>query len=81
MAGRGGQKFLERCVPKVFELRKRFPDKHIEVDGGVGPKTIDACADAGEFFYCMSVPRMNDQMLYREQCYCRRDGHIRGREA
>ena len=50
MTGRGGQKFLERCVPKVFELRKRFPNKDIEVDGGVGPKTINACADAGEFF-------------------------------
>ncbi|KAJ3883303.1 ribulose-5-phosphate 3-epimerase [Lentinula edodes] len=45
--GRGGQKFLERCVPKVAELRSRFPEKDIEVDGGVGPKTIDVCADAG----------------------------------
>jgi len=45
--GRGGQKFLERCIPKVAELRARFPDKDIEVDGGVGPKTIDACAEAG----------------------------------
>jgi len=45
--GRGGQKFLERCVPKVTELRARFPDKDIEVDGGVGPMTIDACANAG----------------------------------
>jgi len=45
--GRGGQKFLERCVPKVSELRARFPDKDIEVDGGVGPQTIGACADAG----------------------------------
>ncbi|VDB99726.1 unnamed protein product [Peniophora sp. CBMAI 1063] len=45
--GRGGQKFIERCVPKVSELRARFPDKDIEVDGGVGPKTIQQCADAG----------------------------------
>ncbi|KAJ7630830.1 ribulose-5-phosphate 3-epimerase [Roridomyces roridus] len=45
--GRGGQKFIERCVPKVSELRARFPDKDIEVDGGVGPKTIDVCAQAG----------------------------------
>ncbi|TFY70807.1 hypothetical protein EVG20_g2198 [Dentipellis fragilis] len=45
--GRGGQKFIERCVPKVAELRARFPDKDIEVDGGVGPKTIDICANAG----------------------------------
>ncbi|CAK5264541.1 unnamed protein product [Mycena citricolor] len=45
--GRGGQKFLERCVPKVAELRARFPEKDIEVDGGVGPSTIDVCAHAG----------------------------------
>jgi len=45
--GRGGQKFLDRCVPKVSELRARFPHIDIEVDGGVGPKTIDVCADAG----------------------------------
>jgi hypothetical protein len=46
--GKGGQKFLDRCVPKVSELRARFPEKDIEVDGGVGPKTIDVCADAGK---------------------------------
>ncbi|KAK7059057.1 RIBULOSE-phosphate 3-epimerase [Paramarasmius palmivorus] len=45
--GRGGQKFIERCVPKVAELRARFPEKDIEVDGGVGPSTIGVCADAG----------------------------------
>ncbi|KAK0464924.1 ribulose-5-phosphate 3-epimerase [Desarmillaria tabescens] len=45
--GRGGQKFLERCVPKVAELRARFPEKDIEVDGGVGPATVGVCAHAG----------------------------------
>jgi len=45
--GRGGQKFLDRCVPKVAELRKRFPTKDIEVDGGVGPNTVDTCTHAG----------------------------------
>jgi len=45
--GRGGQKFLEGCLPKVAELRVRFPDQNIEVDGGVGPSTISKCADAG----------------------------------
>jgi len=45
--GRGGQKFIERCVPKVAELRARFPEHDIEVDGGVGPATIGSCADAG----------------------------------
>jgi len=45
--GKGGQGFIERCLPKVSELRARFPDKDIEVDGGVGPKNIQSCADAG----------------------------------
>jgi len=45
--GRGGQKFLERCLPKVSDLRERFPNIDIEVDGGVNPKTVDSCADAG----------------------------------
>jgi ribulose-phosphate 3-epimerase len=50
--GRGGQKFMERCVPKVAELRARFPDKDIEVDGGINPKTIDVCAQAGMSYLC-----------------------------
>jgi len=45
--GAGGQKFMEECVPKVAEFRARFPTKDIQVDGGVGPKTIKPCADAG----------------------------------
>jgi len=45
--GKGGQKFIEGCLPKVEELRARFPQKDIEVDGGVGPSTIDKCAHAG----------------------------------
>lgn len=55
-AGRGGQKFIERCVPKVAELRARFPDKDIEVDGGVGPKTIGACAQAGKSYFVAQLP-------------------------
>jgi ribulose-phosphate 3-epimerase len=48
LLGAGGQKFMERCVPKVAELRERFPEIDIEVDGGVSPKNIDVCAHAGE---------------------------------
>lgn len=45
--GRGGQKFIDACVIKVAELRARFPQKDIQVDGGVGPKTVKPCAEAG----------------------------------
>lgn len=45
--GFGGQKFMPQMMVKVQELRTRFPDLDIEVDGGVGPATIACVADAG----------------------------------
>ncbi|ORY69138.1 ribulose-5-phosphate 3-epimerase [Leucosporidium creatinivorum] len=45
--GKGGQKFIASCVPKVAELRTRFPKVDIQVDGGVGPGTVGCCAKAG----------------------------------
>ncbi|XP_045596648.1 ribulose-phosphate 3-epimerase isoform X1 [Procambarus clarkii] len=45
--GFGGQKFMGDMMTKVRFLREKFPDMDIEVDGGVGPSTIDACAEAG----------------------------------
>ena len=45
--GFGGQKFMEDMMPKVEKLRKLFPDKDIEVDGGLGPTTIDKTSKAG----------------------------------
>lgn len=45
--GFGGQKFMGDMMSKVETLRRQFPNLDIEVDGGVGPATIDACAQAG----------------------------------
>ncbi|CDH54921.1 ribulose-5-phosphate 3-epimerase [Lichtheimia corymbifera JMRC:FSU:9682] len=45
--GFGGQKFMPQCMPKVETLRKKYPNKDIEVDGGVSMSTIDQSADAG----------------------------------
>lgn len=45
--GFGGQSFMADMLPKVTELRKKYPDMHIEVDGGLSEKTIDQAADAG----------------------------------
>ncbi|GAO47256.1 ribulose-phosphate 3-epimerase [Saitoella complicata NRRL Y-17804] len=45
--GAGGQSFMPDMMPKVKELRERYPDMDIEVDGGLGPKTIGQAADAG----------------------------------
>jgi ribulose-phosphate 3-epimerase len=45
--GFGGQKFMASELPKVAALRKRYPELNIEVDGGIGPATIDQAAEAG----------------------------------
>lgn len=45
--GFGGQKFMPEMMDKVHALRKKYPSLDIEVDGGLGPSTIDAAASAG----------------------------------
>ncbi|KAJ1675427.1 RIBULOSE-phosphate 3-epimerase [Spiromyces aspiralis] len=45
--GFGGQSFMPSCMHKVKALRERFPELDIQVDGGLGPDTIDAAAQAG----------------------------------
>lgn len=45
--GFGGQKFMPAMMDKVRTLRKKYPSLDIEVDGGLGPSTIDVAASAG----------------------------------
>lgn len=45
--GFGGQKFMSSAMPKVQEIRRRYPDLNIEVDGGLSDGTVDQAADAG----------------------------------
>ncbi|MEM0898345.1 MAG: ribulose-phosphate 3-epimerase [Pseudomonadota bacterium] len=47
--GFGGQKFISSVVPKIAELKQMVGDRNIdiEVDGGVTPDTVGACAAAG----------------------------------
>jgi ribulose-phosphate 3-epimerase len=45
--GFGGQSFMLDMMPKVRVLRDRLPSMNIEVDGGLGPSTIEAAATAG----------------------------------
>ncbi|PIA33717.1 hypothetical protein AQUCO_04000046v1 [Aquilegia coerulea] len=45
--GFGGQKFMPEMMNKVRTLRKKYPSLDIEVDGGLGPSTIEMAATAG----------------------------------
>ena len=45
--GRGGQKFIPDCLPKVAWLRERRPALDIMVDGGVNAETAVLAARAG----------------------------------
>jgi len=45
--GFSGQKFMADMMPKVKELREKYPKLNIQVDGGLSPETIDAAATAG----------------------------------
>lgn len=45
--GFGGQKFMPEVLPKVARLREMGFTGLIEMDGGVAPETIAACAAAG----------------------------------
>uniref|UniRef100_A0A7S2ZTD1 Ribulose-phosphate 3-epimerase n=2 Tax=Rhodosorus marinus TaxID=101924 RepID=A0A7S2ZTD1_9RHOD len=45
--GFGGQKFKPEVMPKVKYLREKYPELDIQVDGGIGPKTVDIAAEAG----------------------------------
>lgn len=45
--GFGGQKFMKDMMPKVKELRERFPNTNIQVDGGLSVDTVDDASGAG----------------------------------
>ncbi len=45
--GFGGQKFMEPMLEKVRRIKERAPHILVEVDGGINPQTISACAQAG----------------------------------
>ncbi|KAJ2851227.1 RIBULOSE-phosphate 3-epimerase [Coemansia brasiliensis] len=45
--GFGGQAFMPECMDKVRDLRARFSQLDIEVDGGLAPDNIEIAAKAG----------------------------------
>ncbi|CAD8190661.1 unnamed protein product [Paramecium octaurelia] len=45
--GFGGQKFMTDMLPKVTQLRQRYPKIDIQVDGGVNCDNVISCYEAG----------------------------------
>jgi ribulose-phosphate 3-epimerase len=53
--GFGGQSFMPDMMPKVQAIRSRYPTLIVEVDGGLGEKTIDTAAEAGELRHAIRL--------------------------
>ena len=70
--GFGGQSFMAEMLPKVQQARRRADaadvDVWIQVDGGVGPDTIERCAAAGAdvFVAGSAVYRADDPAIMVE---------------
>ncbi|WP_067139198.1 ribulose-phosphate 3-epimerase [Oceanivirga salmonicida] len=45
--GFGGQKFIPRAIDKIKELREKYPNLDIEVDGGINSETAVLVKNAG----------------------------------
>lgn len=45
--GFGGQSYIDACTEKIAEIRRRWPDVCIEVDGGIKADTVGKAAAAG----------------------------------
>ena len=45
--GFGGQKLIPEALPKIQEIKSRFPHLLVEVDGGVNRETSPLCRAAG----------------------------------
>ena len=45
--GFGGQSFMPEVLPKITEIRKKYPNLDIQIDGGITDKTAPLAAAAG----------------------------------
>jgi len=46
-AGYGGQKFMPEVLPKIKEIRDKYPNLDIEIDGGIDDKTAPLTKSVG----------------------------------
>ncbi|MBI5415108.1 ribulose-phosphate 3-epimerase [Candidatus Peregrinibacteria bacterium] len=45
--GYSGQKFMPEVLPKIREIREKYPEMDIEVDGGINDETVREVVEAG----------------------------------
>ncbi|MFW6283348.1 MAG: ribulose-phosphate 3-epimerase, partial [Minisyncoccales bacterium] len=45
--GFGGQKFIDDTLNKVREIRQKFPQKDIQIDGGINGETVKKAIEVG----------------------------------
>lgn len=45
--GFSGQSFMYSCVSKIEELKAKYPNLNIQVDGGINEKTFEVCVKSG----------------------------------
>lgn len=45
--GFGGQEFMESALPKIRELREKYPELDISIDGGINAETAALAREAG----------------------------------
>jgi ribulose-phosphate 3-epimerase len=63
--GFGGQSFMgpghptNDVMPKIFDVRSRYPAKDIQVDGGLSAATITEAAGAGATYLHTYLPAMH----------------------
>lgn len=67
--GFGGQSFMENQMEKVKDIKQKYPNVLVEVDGGIGRASIDICKEsgvdiavAGTSVFSAEVP--NDEIVF-----------------
>jgi ribulose-phosphate 3-epimerase len=64
--GYSGQAFMPEAIGRIARLRGLLPrDKHIQVDGGVGPENVRALRDAGADLFVAGTSIFGDEDLTR----------------